>query len=66
MSRRNVERKADLLQRYKENNIKVYVYHVSFDAGKDELHVLNNEIGIVYGMYADQWIPEFENGILSD
>ena len=66
MSRRNVVRKADLLKRYKENNIKVYVYHVSFDAGKDEHHVLNNEIGLVYGMYADQWIPEFKNGILSD
>jgi hypothetical protein len=42
-----------------DNDIKVYVYNVNFDPGKDEQYVLDNEIGYVYGMYADKWIPAF-------
>ncbi|NHF59087.1 sulfatase-like hydrolase/transferase [Flavobacteriaceae bacterium TP-CH-4] len=59
MSRRNIANKKQLLSAFRENQIKVYVYHVNFDAGKDEQHVFDNEIGLVYGMYADQWIPSF-------
>ncbi len=59
LSRRGIENKTTLLKRLRENGIKVYVYHVNFDPGKDEKYVFENEIGLVYGMYADQWISEF-------
>ncbi len=60
MSRRNITKKTEMLKKYRENNIRVYVYHVNFDGGKNEQYVLANEIGLVYGMYADKWIPGFE------
>lgn len=59
LSRKTISNKIELLRKCRENNIKVYVYHVNFDAGKDEKYVLEHEIGQVYGMYADQWIPDF-------
>lgn len=59
ISRRNILAKKDLLKKFRENNIKVYVYHVNFDPEKNEQYVLKNEIGIVYGMYADKWIADF-------
>ena len=59
LSRRNIANKGALLRKFRENDIKVYIYHVNFDPGKDEKYVFENEIGIVYGMYADQWISEF-------
>ncbi len=59
LSRKTIDRKKDLLQKCRENNIRIYVYHVNFDAGKDEKYVLDNEIGSVYGMYADTWLPGF-------
>lgn len=60
ISRRNIAAKKELLRKFRENDIKVYVYHVNFDSAKDEGFVLQNEIGIVYGMYADKWIADFE------
>lgn len=59
LSRRSIANKKDFLEKCRENNIRVYVYHINFDAGKDERYVLNNEIGLVYGMYADKWLSEF-------
>jgi len=59
LSRRSIPTKKDLIRKCRENDIKVYVYHVNFDAGKDEKYVFQKEIGLVYGMYADQWIPAF-------
>jgi putative NIF3 family GTP cyclohydrolase 1 type 2 len=59
LSRRNIANKGALLRKFRENDIKVYIYHVNFDPGKDEKYVFENEIGIVYGMYADEWISEF-------
>ncbi len=59
LSRRRIPARKDLLRKCRENDIKVYVYHVNFDAGKDEKYVLQNDIGVVYGMYADQWISAF-------
>jgi len=59
LSRRTIANKKDFLKKCRENNIHVYVYHINFDAGKDERYVLDNEIGLVYGMYADKWLPEF-------
>lgn len=59
LSRRSIPARKDLLRKCRGNNIKVYVYHVNFDAGKDEKYVFENELGIVYGMYADHWLPVF-------
>jgi len=59
MSRRSIPAKKELLKKCRENNIKVYVYHVNFDVGKDEKYVYDNELGLVYGMYADKWLSEF-------
>ncbi len=68
MSRRSIVRQKNLLTKFRENNIKVYVYHVNFDKGKDEEFVHDNEIGLVYGMYADKWVPAFtpENNSLKE
>lgn len=55
LSRRIIANKTKLMLQLKEQGIKVYVYNVNFDAGKDEKYVQENEIGLVYGMYADKW-----------
>lgn len=55
LSRRILADKTKLMLQLKEAGIKVYVYNVNFDAGKDEKYVQENEIGLVYGMYADKW-----------
>ena len=55
ISRRIIARKTTFLQELQKQGIRVYVYHVNFDPGKDEQYVLENEIGLVYGMYADKW-----------
>ncbi|MDO1499283.1 hypothetical protein Q2T40_03290 [Winogradskyella maritima] len=44
----------------REAGIKVYVYNVNFDPGKDEQYVQDNELGLVYGMYADKWISDMK------
>lgn len=54
--RTNIPAQKKLLNQLRRNNIKVYVYQVNVEPGKDEKYVLENEIGIVYGMYADNWI----------
>lgn len=56
VSRRIISSKKELLLKFKENGIKVYVYNVNFDPGKDEKYVYDNELGLVYGMYADKWV----------
>lgn len=55
LSRRTISRQKKLLKQLRDHGIKVYVYHVNFDEGKDEKYVYDNEIGLVYGMYADKW-----------
>jgi hypothetical protein len=32
------------------------VTHVDFEAGKDEKYVFNYDFGLVYGMYANDWV----------
>ncbi len=59
VSRRIIKSQHDLLLKLRDNGIKVYVYNVNFDPGKDEKYVQENEIGLVYGMYADKWV--FDN-----
>jgi len=56
VSRRIIANQTKLLLKLKEQGLKVYVYNVNFDAGKDEKYVQENEIGLVYGMYADKWV----------
>lgn len=56
LSRRIINSEMDLLLALKEQGIKVYVYNVNFDPGRDETYVQENEIGLVYGMYADKWV----------
>lgn len=56
VSRRIIERKKKLMLKLRDNGIKVYVYNVNFDEGKDERYVYEYEIGLVYGMYADKWV----------
>lgn len=56
LSRRIIDSETKLLLQLRDHGIKVYVYNVNFDAGKDEKYVLENEIGLVYGMYADKWV----------
>jgi glycerophosphoryl diester phosphodiesterase len=55
LSRRKIASQKKLLLKLKDKGIKVYVYHVNFDSGKDEKYVQEYEIGLVYGMYADKW-----------
>ncbi len=56
VSRRIIASQTKLLLQLREQGIKVYVYNVNFDTGKDEKYVQENEIGLVYGMYADKWV----------
>ncbi len=56
LSRRIINSEIDLLLALKKQGIKVYVYNVNFDPGRDETYVQENEIGLVYGMYADKWV----------
>ncbi len=56
VSRRIIRNQTKLLKQLRDNDIKVYVYNVNFDPGKDEQYVQDNEIGLVYGMYADKWV----------
>lgn len=55
VSRRIIASKTKLMLKLKEKGVKVYVYNVNFDPGKDEKYVQENELGLVYGMYADKW-----------
>jgi glycerophosphoryl diester phosphodiesterase len=56
VSRRIIASNTRLFEQLRDEGIKVYVYNVNFDPGKDERYVQDNEIGLVYGMYADKWI----------
>ena len=56
VSRRIIARETELLDQLRKEGIKVYVYNVNFDPGKDEKYVQENELGLIYGMYADKWI----------
>ena len=56
LSRRIIASQIKLMEKLRDNGIKVYVYNVNFDPGKDEKYVQENEIGLVYGMYADKWV----------
>ena len=54
-SRNSIQKFQVVLEQANELGYKSYVYHVNFQAGKDEKYVIDYELGKVYGMYADQW-----------
>jgi len=56
VSRRIISSQKKLMLQLREQGVKVYVYNVNFDPGKDEQYVYDNELGLVYGMYADKWV----------
>jgi hypothetical protein len=59
LSRKIIANQAKLMLQLRDHGIKVYVYNVNFDPGKDEKYVEENEFGLIYGMYADKWV--FDN-----
>ncbi|WP_157486523.1 PI-PLC domain-containing protein [Maribacter forsetii] len=61
VSRRILSSQKKLMLQLRDAGIKVYVFNVNFDAGKDEQYVYDNELGLVYGMYADKWIPAMQS-----
>lgn len=54
-SRRAIEGNNEMFDELKRNNIKVYVYSVNHDQGKDEAYVICNENQYIYGLYADNY-----------
>ncbi|EDM43925.1 phosphoglycerol transferase I [unidentified eubacterium SCB49] len=57
-SRKYVQENLELFTKLENQNIKTYVFHINFEKGKNEEYVFNNEIGPVYGLYADNWTFE--------
>ncbi|WP_339840468.1 hypothetical protein [uncultured Maribacter sp.] len=60
LSRKIIKSQKKLILQLKDEGIKVYVYNVNYDVGKDEAYVQENEIGLVYGMFADKWISDMQ------
>jgi glycerophosphoryl diester phosphodiesterase len=54
-SRESISKNRKLLEQLSQVGVKTYVYHVNFQAGKNEKYVVEYELGSVYGMYADDW-----------
>lgn len=53
-SRRIIDDNLPLLVCLKNNGIRVYVFHVNYDKGKDEAYVISHDMDYIYGMYADE------------
>ncbi len=54
VSRRAIGDNLPDLLRLKHNGIRAFVYHVNSDKGKDEKYVMENEMDVIYGLYADK------------
>lgn len=54
-SRRVIRKNKNLIKNLQDNGIRIYVFHVNFDEGKDETYVVCNELNEIYGLYADKW-----------
>ena len=61
VSRRIIASQKKLMLQLRDAGIKVFVFNVNFDTGKDEQYVYDNELGLVYGMYADKWIAAMQS-----
>ena len=55
ISRRMIVDNLALLKKLQEGGIKVYVFNVNAEKGKDEKYVVQNEMDYIYGLYADNW-----------
>lgn len=55
VSRRWINQHVMLLRQLSAAGFRLYAFHVNFDAGKDETHVVCRERNFFYGLYADQW-----------
>ena len=52
----------NLLQKLKNNNIKIYAFNINYEKYKDEKYTICNENNYFYGIYADYWtIPNKYN-----
>lgn len=59
-SRRLIKYNIPLMTRLKNNGVKVYVFHVNYDKGKDEDYVVRFDMDYIYGLYADEFDFEGE------
>jgi lipoteichoic acid synthase len=64
-SRRIIGKDFQTVIDLKQKGIKLFVFHVNFDKGKDEKHVVCNEMDFVYGLYADSWDFHKNNNCVS-
>ena len=55
LSRTIIRQKLAFIKALKANDIKVFVYHVNGEIGKNEAYVVCNDFDWVWGMYADEW-----------
>lgn len=55
ISRRFIAPHKAIIEEFKKQKIKAFVYHINFDVGIDEDYVLKYELDDVYGLYADKW-----------
>jgi hypothetical protein len=53
VSRTLLDGREDFFLRLKNSGVKTYVFHINFEAGKDEKYVFENELHLITGMYAD-------------
>lgn len=58
ISRRFIKNNKAMLKEFKNNNIKVFAYHINFDVGFDEDYVTKYEMDYIYGIYSDKWTFE--------
>ena len=54
-SRRIIKKNIPLINSLKQSGIKLYVFHVNYDKGKDEAYVLCHDMDYIYGLYADEF-----------
>jgi glycerophosphoryl diester phosphodiesterase len=55
ISRTAIHNNLGLIKKAEYYGVKTYAWHINFGVGNDENYVLNHEIGMVHGMYADKW-----------
>jgi phosphoglycerol transferase len=55
VSRRVVDTQADRLRALRHAGIRAFAFHINADPGKDETHVVCEELDYFFGLYADTW-----------
>jgi lipoteichoic acid synthase len=55
-SRRSIQKDIHLLHHFKHKGIRVYVYNVNHDRGKNEQYVICYDMNHIYGLYADNFV----------